>query len=80
MVKFINLEAAINELEKIHNNVDPSDLFEKDLFDTTVEALQTLYAANHHKMISDSELRQEGLNFVNTYFEAYQNIGFVYKM
>ena len=80
MVKFINLEAAIDELEKIHNNVDPSDLFEKDLFDTTVEALKTLYAANHHKMISDSELRQEGLNFVNTYFEAYQNIGFVYKM
>ncbi len=80
MVKFINLEAAINELEKVHNNVDPSDLFEKDLFDTTVEALKTLYAANHHKMISDSELRQEGLNFVNTYFEAYQNIGFVYKM
>ena len=80
MVKFINLEAAINELEKVHNNVDPSDSFEKDLFETTVEALELLYAANHHKMISDSELRQEGLNFVNTYFEAYQNIGFVYKM
>ena len=80
MVRFINLDSAINEIEKIHKNVDPSDDFEKDLFDTTIEALEVLYAANHHKMISDDELRKEGLKFANVYFEAYENQGFIYKM
>lgn len=80
MVKFINLEAAINELEKIHNNVDPSDAFESDLFETTVEALQILYAANHHGMISNDELRIQGLDFANAYFKAYETVGFTYRM
>lgn len=80
MVKFVDLETGINELERVHNLVDPSDSFEKDLFESTVDALKTLYAANHHKMISDSDLRKEGLNFVNLYFEAYSKQGFIYKM
>lgn len=80
MVRFINLDSAITEIEKIHNNVDPSDEFEKDLFDTTIEALQVLHAAHHHKMISDDELRKEGLKFANVYFEAYENQGFMYRV
>ena len=78
-MKFINLEAGINELERVHNLMDPLDEFEKDLFDTTVEALKVLYGANHHNMISDSDLRKDGLNFINLYFEAYERGQFIVK-
>ena len=60
--------------------MDPSDDFEKDLFDTTVEALQVLHTAHHHNMISKDELRRKGLKFANTYFEAYENQGFIYRV
>ena len=80
MVRYLNFEQALDEMGKIHQNVDPSDSFESELFQSICDTLENLMTIYQEAKLTESEFNREALKFTNLYFEAYENIGFDYRM
>ena len=80
MVRFISIEAAIDAMEEIHKNVDPSDSFESDLFHGICDTIENLLIIYQGLELSMSDFNKEAIKLANAYFEAYETVGFTYRV
>ena len=69
-VSYINIETAIKKMEEIHQQVDPSDEFEKELYDNIVEVGGLLVDAYGAIGIPKKEMEGELRQLLDVYFEA----------
>jgi len=80
MVRFLRAEDALQKIEEIHQNVDPSDKDELELYTTVLEVTSIMLDAYHEANIPAKEMQKDVKEILNIYFEAYETVGFVYKM
>ena len=69
-VKFINVETALKKMEEIHKNVNPSDEFEKDLYNQIVEVAGIISVAYSALDVSKKEMEKDLKKLLDVYFEA----------
>lgn len=69
-VEFINVETALKKMEEIHKNVNPSDEFEKDLYNQIVEVAGIISAAYGALDVSKKEMEKDLKKLLDVYFEA----------
>ena len=69
-VNFINVETALKKMEEIHKNVDPSDEFEKDLYNHIIEVAEIISDAYGALDIPKKETEKDLKQLLEVYFEA----------
>jgi len=69
-VEFINAETALKKMEEIHKNVNPSDEFEKDLYNQIVEVAGIISVAYSALDVSKKEMEKDLKKLLDVYFEA----------
>ena len=69
-VEFINVETALKKMEEIHKNVNPSDEFEKDLYNQIIEVAGIISDAYGALDIPKKETEKDLKQLLEVYFEA----------
>ena len=78
--RFISIAAGLAAIEEIHQKVDPSDEFESLLYEDITWMSHTLADIYKNMGESDKQIRKEVMKLIDTYFEAYETVGFDYKL
>ena len=69
-ISYINAEAALQKIEEIHKNVDPTDEFEHDLYNQIMEVGGLLVDAYDAAGVPKKEMDKELKELLDIYFEA----------
>ena len=72
-VSYINIETAIQKMEEIHQNVDPLDKSEKELYEQIVEIGELLVDAYNAAGVPKKEMEKELKYLLDVYFEKADN-------
>ena len=72
-VSYINIETAIQKMEEIHQNVDPLDKSEKELYEQIVEMGELLVDAYNATGVPKKQMEKELKDLLDIYFEKADN-------
>lgn len=74
VTRFINIETALEEMQKLHDSIGGKDADEKELFNDTLEIIDNLLTVYQGMELPKEDFNREALRFAHAYFDYCQSI------